>query len=94
MFTITPSSSSVPLIRSSAPLTPLVCDERVIQRLLGEIINKGGLTPNEVARRMGVSSNAIRQYLRGRRNRPSLIWFVRLAELCGARVLIEFPGKR
>lgn len=93
-FSPVPSVNSIPSINSTSPLTPLVCDERAIARLLEMIIQRGGLSTNEVAKRMGVTQNAVRQYIRGRRNRPSLIWFIRLAELCGARVVIEFPSKR
>jgi hypothetical protein len=87
-------SNQAATFRSSAPLTPLVCDERAISRLLETLLSRSGLSAGEVARRLGISSNAVRQYLRGRRSKPSLIWFIRLAELCGARVTIEFPTKR
>lgn len=82
------------VLRGSSPLTPLICDERVIDRLLETLISRSGLSVSELARRLGVTTNAIRQYARGRRTRPSLIWFLRLAELCGARVTIEFPKYR
>ena len=58
------------------------------------ILSKGGLSVGEAARRLGVTSNTIRQYLRGRRNKPSLLWFLKLVEISGARVTIEFPSKR
>lgn len=58
------------------------------------LIQRSGLSIPEVARRMGVTQNAVRQYIVGRRTKPSLIWFIKLAELCGARVQIEFPGRR
>jgi hypothetical protein len=57
------------------------------------ILSKGGLSIGEASRRMGVTTNSIRQYLRGRRNKPSLMWFIRFAELNGARVTIEFPER-
>lgn len=89
-----PSSSTIPSFRSTSSLTPLVCDERAIARLLELMLAKGGLSVNEAAKRMGVTSNAIRQYLRGRRTRPSLIWFIKMAELCGAKVSVEFPTRK
>lgn len=91
-FAPLPSSYQPPL--SSATLTPLVCDERAISRLLEVILSRGGLTMKEAADRLGVSSNTIRQYVHGRRSKPSLIWFVKLANLCGARVVLEFPKDR
>lgn len=88
---ILPSNSTASVFRTSSSLTPLVCDERAIARLLETLLSRGGLTIGEASRRMGVTTNTIRQYLRGRRNKPSLIWFIRLADLCGAKVTIEFP---
>jgi hypothetical protein len=74
----------------SSPLTPVVCDERAIGRLLELLLSRSGLTVGEAARRMGVTSNTIRQYIAGRRSRPSLIWFVRLAAICDASVSLEW----
>jgi hypothetical protein len=92
-FVLLPSSSNLPIVKSSTPLTPLVCDERAIARLLATLLSRGGLSPGDAARQLGVTPNAVRQYIRGRRNKPSLIWFIRFAELCGARILVEFPSK-
>jgi hypothetical protein len=88
-----PSSSNLPVVKSSSALTPLVCDERAISRLLATLMTRGGLSVSEMARRLGVGTNGVRQYLYGRRTRPSLIWFIKFAELAGARVYIEFPDK-
>lgn len=93
-FSPIPGGVSPPSIRSSSTLTPLVCDERAIARLLLILLNKGGLTVGEAARRLGITTQSVRQYLKGRRSRPSLMWFIRFAELCGARVTIEFPGEK
>lgn len=75
-------------------LTPVVCDERAISRLLGSILQKGGLTLADMAGRLGVNERSVRQYLNGRRCRPSLLWFIRFAELAGARVVLEWPERR
>lgn len=89
------SGPALPAIKAatSTTLTPLVCDERAIARLLATILSKGGISVNEMARRIGVNTQSVRQYLHGRRCRPSLLWFVRFAELAGARVYIEFPKR-
>ena len=81
---------SLPSFRSVSSLTPVVCDERAIGRLLEQLIYKSGLNVNQAAKLMGVTSNTIRQYIAGRRSRPSLIWFVKLATACGASVQVEF----
>lgn len=89
-----PSSSAIPTFRSQTSLTPVICDERAIARLLGTLLQKGGLSNHEAARRLGVTYNAVSQYLNGRRCKPSLLWFLRFCDLCGARVYLEFPTKR
>jgi lambda repressor-like predicted transcriptional regulator len=89
-----PASSSIPAFKSTSTLTPVVCDERAIGRLLETILHRSGLSIEEVSRRMGVTSNTIRQYLAGRRSRPSLLWFVKVAGLCGATVTVQFPDRR
>jgi hypothetical protein len=90
---IVPSVSSLGSYRSSSTISPVVCDERAITSLLELLLSKGGLSVNEASRRMGVTQNAVRQYIVGRRTKPSLLWFVKFAELCGARVVVEFPGR-
>src|SRR3954468_15120429 len=77
-FAVVPSTSSFPTFRSTSSLTPLVCDERVIARLLETLISRSGMSLGLVADKLGVTPNAVRQYLKGRRNKPSLLWFVRL----------------
>ena len=77
----------------SSTLTPLVCDERAIASLLENLLRQSGLSTNEAARRLGIHPASLRQYLNGRRGRPSLIWFLRFASLIGAKVTIEAtPG--
>lgn len=91
---IVPASQSLPVFKASQTITPVVCDQRAIARLLETIIHKSGLSIHDVAKRLGVTTNTIRQYLHGRRTRPSVQWLVRLAEACGARLVVEFPGSR
>lgn len=89
------SGSAIPAFRTPTPLTQLICDERAISALLRTLLNRAGLSNGEAARRLGVNYNSVSQYLNGRRNRPSLLWFLKFVDLCGARLLIEFPaGKR
>lgn len=80
----------------SAPttsLTPVVCDERAISRLLGSILQRAGLSVGDMAAKMGVSPQSVRQYTAGRRCRPGLLWFIKFAELAGARVVLEWPER-
>lgn len=84
------NATSTPL----SSLTPVICDGRVISRLLETLLHRAGLTPAAAARALGVRPQAVQQYLGGRRTKPSLLWFVKLAEVCGARVYVEFPKRR
>lgn len=72
-----------------APFTPVVNDPRAISRLLETALSRAGLSISEAARRLDVSPQAIRQYVHGRRN-PSLGQFLKLMDVCGARVSVEF----
>lgn len=87
-----PSVSSTPPLLQTSSLTPLICDERAIHALLGSLLQKGGLSVSEAARRLGCGPSSLRQYLNGRRAKPSLLWFLRFCQMVGARVIIEFPA--
>lgn len=90
---IVPSNSTVPVFRVPVPLTPVVGDDRAIAALLRMILDKSGLSTGEVARRLGVRRETIKQYTAGRRTKPGLPFFIRLAEVCGCKVSIELPTK-
>lgn len=77
----------------SLPLTPIICDKRAIAGLLESFLDQAGLSKKEAAARLGVDVEAVRQYLNGRRVKPSLLWFIRFVNLCGGRVMVEWPAK-
>jgi hypothetical protein len=89
-----PSSANRPVVTTSSSLTPLICDERAISSLLGNLLDGSGLTISAASRRLGINPASLRQYINGRRGRPSLLWFLRFAAICGAKVTIEFPKGR
>lgn len=88
-----PSLQTAPIYRAHSSLTPVVCDERAISRLLELILIRSGLSISEVARRMCVTPNSVRQYINGRRSKPSLLWVVKFAETCGSHISIETPSR-
>jgi hypothetical protein len=95
-FPLVPIPSLVtasPLYKSS-PLTSLICDEQVISQLLEVLLKRAGLSIAGASRSMGCGANTISQYINKRRCRPSLLWFLKFAELCGARITIELPRQR
>ena len=77
----------------STHLTPrhlaVIADDRAISALIEALIETSGMSQNELAKRLGVSYQTIQQ--RRRAKRPSLIWIARLAEVCGAKIIIELP---
>jgi len=48
-----------------------------------------GLNKSEIARRMGTTVQSLQQYLNGRRGNPGLLWFLKLAAVCNAKVTLE-----
>jgi hypothetical protein len=92
-LTVVPAINSLPVFRSSASLAPIVSDDRAISGLLDLILNRGHISIHEMARRMGCSPSSVRQYMAGRRCKPSLRWFVKFANIAGAKVTIEFPER-
>lgn len=71
----------------------VLSDERAVQRLVELLLEKAGLSQAEAARRMGIASQSLNQYKISRRARPSLQWLARLAEVCGAKIIVEFPNQ-
>lgn len=61
-------------------------------RVIQMILERAGLSQSEVARRLGIRQQSISQYQTARRANPSLIWVARLAEICGARLIVEWPS--
>jgi transcriptional regulator with XRE-family HTH domain len=55
------------------------------------IIARSGLTQAEIARRLAVKPQSVHQWRSGTRSNPSLKWFMRLAQVCGVRLVVELP---
>ena len=92
-FTPLPGGATATPIFRTSPLTPMVCDRRAITQLLGMLLDRAGISTAEGARRLGMNVESLRPYLRGRRTKPSLLWFLKFVEACGGRVYVEFPQK-
>lgn len=86
---ISPSSNH----SSSSNLAAVVLDDTAIAKLIDSLLTRAGLSQAEVCRRLGITPSSFNQYRLGRRVRPSLWWVVRLAEVCGAKVWVEYPHK-
>lgn len=86
------SSSSTPSRPSlTSRLSVVIPDDRGITSLIARLIDQSGLHQVELANRMGVCRQSVNQYRIGRRSNPSIQWLARLVNVCGGRLLIEFP---
>lgn len=66
-------------------------DAGLFPSLINLLLARSGLSQAEVARRLAQTDQSLHQYRSGVRANPSLRWFLRLAHVCGAKVLVEFP---
>lgn len=91
---ILPSGGGAGALVRTVAITELICDEHALPRLLERMMKTGGVGVQEIARQWGVNSEAIRQYVKGRRSKPGLAWFVRFAASCGATITMDLktPG--
>lgn len=89
---VVPSAPTITVPRRLG-LMAAVADDRALGSFLRATLQASGMSINEMARRIGTNDKTIRQYLTGRRGKPSLKWFLRFIELTGARVWVEIPGQ-
>lgn len=68
----------------------IVADTRTVVHLVGLLIDRSGMPAAEIARRMGISPQALNQYRKARRVRPSVVWLARLAQVCGATLELRW----
>lgn len=69
----------------------LILDEKALIALVREIIDRSGMTVPQVAGKLGINPHSLWQYYYGYRRNPSLQWMIRLAGICGGKVLVELP---
>ena len=73
-------------------LAPVLLDNRAIVALIDQLLARAGLSQAEACRRLGITPSSFNQYRLGRRQKPSMWWMVRLAQVCGARMFVEYPS--
>ena len=87
--TIIPVTPTRQFFSPASSQVPLIADMRAIRHLLERILYSSDLTVAEVARRLGVRDNAVRQYFLGARSNPTLLTFLKICEAAGVRVAVE-----
>jgi len=80
-------------LQSSPAKATVINDGRSIAYLVDLLIARSGVSQKEVARRLGVAPQSLNQYRMKRRARPSAQWLARLAEVCGARLVVELGSR-
>ena len=75
----------------SSSYVAILADDRAVMHLVGQLIERAGVTQAEIARRLGVEPQSVNQVYRQRRKRPTIQWLAKLAAACGAKILVEFP---
>ena len=88
-----PSSGSFGPTPQSRQIAVISTDDRAVMGMIELLLDRAGVPQAEVARRLGIRFQSLNQYRWLRRKRPSIQWFARLANACGARLVIEFPTK-
>lgn len=92
---VVPLPSTLHAPRPTTHQTAVVIpDDRALMGLIEMLLERAGVPQAEIARRLGIRHQSLNQYRWLRRKRPSIQWLVKLANACGARIIIEFPPSR
>lgn len=86
----------LPVIPINAPtrsIATVVDDDHTISFLLEELLDRSGLTFNDLANRLGITPQSLHQYRSGVRTNPGIKWLAKVANVCGAKLIVEFPNR-
>lgn len=90
---ILPASPPVYQAQQPTSLTSAILDSEGIARLLGALLEVSGMNVQQVSRRLGLSENCVREYTKGRRTNPTIRTFVKIVDMMGGRVWVDFPKR-
>lgn len=74
------------------PPMRLLQDDLDVTRLLGKMLDGSEMTVKAIAQAIGVTPQTIYNAKKGKK-KVSLQWFLRLANVCGARLYLALPRK-
>ncbi len=80
-----------PAFDANAPTRLILARKHAERELIELLIQRSGVSQAELARRLGITPQALGQYVKAKR-RATFHWLVRLAQVCGARVTVDFPS--
>lgn len=84
------SAASTPLSRRLVVVQP---DAAGVSVLIERVMDQCGLTQGELARRLGVTKQAVSQYKYFKRANPSVVTLAKLCLAAGGRLLVELPSR-
>ena len=85
------SSPPTPGRVDNHPRVVVINEFRALFQLVALIVARSGMSQSEIARHLGIKVQSLNQYSKQRRMNPSVAWLSRLANLCGARIVVEWP---
>jgi DNA-binding XRE family transcriptional regulator len=83
--------SWAPAYDADAPAELILARKHAEQELIQLLITRSGVSQAELAKRLGITPQALGQYVKAKR-RATFHWVVRLAQVCGARISVDFPS--
>jgi DNA-binding phage protein len=83
----------LPLPHGGSKIPPLPirsADEKHLATLLHLCVLRSGIPIRQMAKDMGISYNALYQYINGKKRNPTLAWMHRFLDACDAKLVIVF----
>ena len=68
-------------------------DRGSFPRIFRRMVDASGDSQKHLAESMGLKRQSLNQYIAGYRVNPSMEFVLRLAAVCGCRILIEYPRR-
>lgn len=88
---ILPASNVPSSVQSRPPA--LANTPQAITALVNQLLHRAGVPHAELARQLGITPSSLTQYKYGYRHNPTIGWLLRLCEIVGVRVVIEWPDR-
>ena len=89
MIDVTP----LPSLHQDVPATDqLVLREASnLAKVVEELLERADLSQTAASKQLGITRQSLHQYVVSRRTSPSVQWLARLCNLCGAKLIVEWP---
>lgn len=88
-FSILPAA---PQRLSAPPQSRRIVNQTTIARLLAHFLNNSGGTLSAASQRLGIAPQSLRQYLSGKRSKPSIEWLIRYLAAIDATLTVRLSS--